>query len=50
MAWTGQGHGDHGGRVTFPYEFPQLRGYRIWIQVEGKVLTGVFDTDVGKGP
>ena len=35
-------------RVSFPYQFPKAGTYRIWIQVRvgGRVLTGVFNTQV----
>jgi hypothetical protein len=38
------------GEVAFPYEFPAPGRYRIWVQVKsgGIILTGVFDTEVGR--
>jgi hypothetical protein len=37
------------GTVTLPYAFPRSGQYRIWVQVKvkGRVLTGVFDAQVG---
>ena len=34
--------------LSFPYEFPRPGQYRLWVQVkiDGKVHTGVFDTEV----
>jgi hypothetical protein len=39
------------GTVTLPYAFPKPGHYRIWVQVKvrGRILTGVFDTQVGPG-
>ena len=38
----------HGGSVKFPYVFPTVGNYRIWLQIKrnGKILTGVFDAVV----
>jgi hypothetical protein len=53
MAHAAMGHAMNapGGTLSFPYEFPQPGRYRLWVQVKsgGRVLTGVFDTEVGKG-
>jgi hypothetical protein len=36
------------GEASFPYEFPRGGSYRLWVQLkaQGRVFTGVFDTDV----
>jgi hypothetical protein len=38
------------GEVTFPYAFPAAGRYRLWVQIKvsGQVVTGVFDTEVGR--
>ena len=35
--------------ISFPYLFPQPGAYRMWVQakVAGKVITGIFDLEVG---
>ena len=36
--------------VSFPYAFPKPDRYRLWVQVkvDGQILTGVFDVEVGR--
>jgi len=36
------------GEVSFPYAIPRAGHYRLWVQVKrsGRILTGVFDTEV----
>lgn len=43
-------HGATSSILSFPYEFPQPGRYRLWVQVksEGRIMTGVFDTEVGE--
>jgi len=38
--------------LSFPYEFPKPGRYRLWVQVKtnGRVRTGVFDTEVAARP
>jgi hypothetical protein len=45
------GESAHTDTVSFPYEFPKPGRYRLWVQMkcDGKVMTGVFDTDVTPG-
>jgi hypothetical protein len=39
------------GEISFPYAFPSSGPYRLWVQMKtgGRILTGVFDTQVGPG-
>jgi hypothetical protein len=47
--WLSGSSGPEPSTITFPYAFPKPGRYRLWVQVKvsGKVLTGVFDAQVG---
>ena len=46
--WLKMNKPDGDFSFSFPYEFPKLGRYRLWVQVKihGRVFTGVFDTMV----
>jgi hypothetical protein len=47
-AMAGRAHSFAGGRLSFPYAFPEPGRYRVWVQVKrgGRVETGAFDAEV----
>ena len=48
QGWIGGNQPSEG--ISFPYAFPKPGLYRLWVQVkvDGQVLTGVYDLEVGQ--